>query len=239
MNVQKEGRAMKEWIGCLGVLVLISGVIGCSSESSYGSGMSEASPNMVGPAGVQGPAGPSGPQGARGNTGEQGASTIGPTGSVGRTGPQGPQGVAGEPGDKGATMVGPTGSAGPAGSAGPQGPVGPAGAQGPPGVIDHWTSCWLFWFDTNTTDLRGSDMNQVSEIAAYVQQNPSLKIGIDGTSPRGSDSRAQDLGGRRASTVRTALIDAGVPASRIETGRFGDVQAEGDRRVEVLLRSSD
>jgi len=78
-------------------------------------------------------------------------------------------------------------------------------------------------------------MNQVSEIADYMQQNPSMIVGIDGSSPRGSD---QNLDGRRVSNVRKALVEAGVPAFRIETGAFGDAQLVRERRVEVLIRTS-
>lgn len=74
----------------------------------------------------------------------------------------------------------------------------------------------------------------MSEIADYMKQNPSLKIGI-----YGYDARNKDLGDRRASTVRKELINAGVSASRIETGDFGDPQLAREGRVEVLLRTSN
>lgn len=80
-------------------------------------------------------------------------------------------------------------------------------------------------------------MNQAAEIAVYLNQNPSLKVGIDGSSPRGSDSRAVDLAGLRVISVRNALINAGVPTSRIEVGSFGDPQLIREGRVEVLIRT--
>jgi len=117
--------------------------------------------------------------------------------------------------------------------------MGATGATGPAGVVDRWISYRTFWFDSNADDLRGSDSGQVSEIAYYMQQNPSMKIGIDGSIPSGSDTRDQNLAGRRVSTVQDALVKAGVPAYRIETGAFGDAQLARDRRVEVLLRTSN
>jgi outer membrane protein OmpA-like peptidoglycan-associated protein len=114
--------------------------------------------------------------------------------------------------------------------------MGPTGATGPAGVVDRWISYRTFWFDYNTVDLRDSDNGQVSEIAYYMQQNPSLKVGIDGSIPS-SDTRNQDLAGRRVSTVYWALVKAGVPAQRIETGNFGDEQLARDGRVEMLLRT--
>ena len=221
-----------------------------------------------GSAGVTGPAGPRGAQGMRGNTGEQGASTVGSTGAIGRTGPAGAQGVRGDTGAEGPMLVGPTGpagrsgpagaqgavgdtgtrgatmagavgSTGPAGEAGPQGEAGATGAQGPAGVIGCWTSYRAFWFDSESANIRTSDMDQVSEIANYMEQNPSLKVGIDGSIPSGSTSSKQLLAGRRVVNVRQALINAGLPASRIETGAFGDAKLSQERRVEVLIRTSN
>jgi hypothetical protein len=39
----------------------------------------------------------------------------------------------------------------------------------------------------------------------------------------------------RVDAVRVALIDAGIPAARIETGTFGDPQARRDNQVAVLM----
>jgi outer membrane protein OmpA-like peptidoglycan-associated protein len=137
-------------------------------------------------------------------------------------------------------MAGIAGSTGRSGAAGPQGSVGPTGAQGPVGVIDRWTSFRDFWFDFNRADLQTSQMSKVSEVAAYMKQNPSLRVGIDGSmDPRGTDPRNQDLSDRRVSAVRDALIQAGVPASKIQMGTFGDAQLTRDRRVEVLTRTGN
>ncbi|MNC89187.1 hypothetical protein D3C83_50890 [compost metagenome] len=58
-----------------------------------------------------------------------------------------------------------------------------------------------------------------------MNQNPSARIAIDG-------SNAQRVG-----TVRNALINAGVPAYKIQTGSFGDPQQRRDGRVAVLVSS--
>jgi hypothetical protein len=82
-------------------------------------------------------------------------------------------------------------------------------------------------------------LNQPSEIAAYARQNPSARLGIDGST---------DLL-RGIATVRDALIRAGVSADRIETGTFAAQRpncndsvercAQRDGRVEVLVRSNN
>jgi len=137
-------------------------------------------------------------------------------------------------------MAGVAGSTGRSGLAGVQGPAGATGAQGPAGVVDRWNSFRDIWFDFNRADLDASEMSKVSEIATYMNQNPSLRVGIDGSmDPRGTDPRNQDLSDRRVSAVRDALIQAGVPAYKIQTGAFGDAQLTRDRRVEVLISTAN
>jgi outer membrane protein OmpA-like peptidoglycan-associated protein len=143
-------------------------------------------------------------------------------------------------GAPGSTMAGVAGSSGPAGVSGPKGPAGGAGAQGPTGVLNRWTSFRDFSFEFGRSDLLDSDTRKVSEITEYMNQNPSLQLGIDGSmDPRGTDPRSQDLSDRRVNTVREALIQAGVAPHRIQAGNFGDAGARRDRRVEVLVSTSN
>ena len=103
-----------------------------------------------------------------------------------------------------------------------------------------WTSYREIWFAYGSAEINGSETNKVAEIATYMKQNPSLEIGIDGSmDPRGTDPRDQDLSNRRVTAVRDALAKAGVPASKIKAGAFGDVDLRRDRRVEVLFASTN
>jgi outer membrane protein OmpA-like peptidoglycan-associated protein len=73
-------------------------------------------------------------------------------------------------------------------------------------------------------DILRADSNKAREIADYLNQNPSSRVAIDGSSER------------RVSEVRNALIGAGVPAYKIQTGAFGDPQTRSDEgRVAVLV----
>ena len=144
-------------------------------------------------------------------------------------------------------IAGATGASGPMGPAGPmgaQGPAGPAGAQGLAGK--NWASFRNFLFDFNTSSIRSNEMDQVSDIAVYLKQNPSARVGIDGhTDPRGTSAYNQSLSERRVDTIRDALVAAGVPGDKIHTGAFGEAQPrcnestescwQSDRRVEVLI----
>jgi peptidoglycan-associated lipoprotein len=92
--------------------------------------------------------------------------------------------------------------------------------------------------------------NKVSEVAAYVNQNPSVLVGIDGSTDllRGTNAYNVDLSQRRVANVRDALIRAGISANRIEMGPFGvervacneslEACSSRDGRVEVMARSN-
>ena len=102
-------------------------------------------------------------------------------------------------------------------------------------MINRWTAYRDFRFDSNQTDLQTSQTNKVSEIAHYLKANPSMKLGIDGS----MEPRNQELSDQRVSSVRTALIEAGVPTTRIQTGAFGDKKLPRDGRVTVLIRTAN
>jgi outer membrane protein OmpA-like peptidoglycan-associated protein len=184
------------------------------------------------------------------------------TGPAGMTGPQGPTGMVGSQGSTGMTgaqgSTGMTGSQGSTGMTGSQGSTGVTGAQGPAGmaaVRSHavagpsWAPLRDFTFDYDRTDIRSSELNQSTEIAAYVRQNPSVRLGIDGSTDllRGTNQYNAGLSQGRIAAVRDALIRAGVSADRIETGTFAAQRpgcndstercAQRDGRVEVLVRN--
>jgi outer membrane protein OmpA-like peptidoglycan-associated protein len=127
-------------------------------------------------------------------------------------------------------VAGPTGRTG---AAGPQGAIGQTGAQGAGGPAGGWTPFKDFWFDSNRSDLMSSDSAAVSDIASYLRQNPGQQVGIDGS----MDPKNTDLSNRRVSAVRNALLQAGVPSYKIQTGAFGNPDLQRDRRVAVLVSS--
>jgi peptidoglycan-associated lipoprotein len=156
----------------------------------------------------------------------------------GPPGPPGPQGPPGPPGP-----AGPPGPPGPPGLAGPAGPSGPAGAAG---AAAQWRSFADILFDYDKSDVRASETSKITDIAKYMQGDPSINLRIDGfADPRGTSKYNLALSQRRVSAVRDALIKAGVPAGRISTGHFGEQRPkctdkteecwQRDRRVEVLV----
>jgi peptidoglycan-associated lipoprotein len=141
--------------------------------------------------------------------------------------------------------IGATGPMGPGGPAGAQGPAGPAGAQ-TAAAAKQWSSFRDFLFDFDKSAIRSNETSHVSDVAAYLQQNPSARVGIDGhADPRGTDPYNQSLSERRVNAIRDALVNAGVSTGKIHTGAFGETQPkcnestescwQRDRRVEVLI----
>lgn len=189
-------------------------------------------------AGPAGPAGPTGPVGPAGSSGERGQVLVGPAGPAGRAGPIGERGHVGQTGAAGSTTAGVAGAVGVAGPAGPQGAAGPMGPMGSTGQIANWTSYRDFWFDQNMTQMHEADRQLVSEIATYMQANPTIQLGIDAsTNPRATAQRDVTMRDSRVNAIRSSLIAAGVPASRISAGQFGNVDHRRDGRVEILLRT--
>jgi outer membrane protein OmpA-like peptidoglycan-associated protein len=183
---------------------------------------------------------------------------TGPAGPVGMTGAQGSPGMTGAQGSPGMTGVqgsaGMTGVQGSAGMTGVQGPAGITGAQGAPASSPmpgvRWMSLKEFMFDYDRSDIRYSESRKPAEVAVYMSQNPSVRLGIDGyTDMRGTSQYNPPLNQRRVTTVRDALVQAGVPAERIETGTFGTDRftcnpsteqcSQREGRVEVLVRASN
>jgi len=192
--------------------------------------------SLPGPTGATGATGLAGIQGVRGSTGAEGPSREGPSGPVGATGATGATGSTGFSGQQGNTeMAGLVGATGRTGATGPQGMTGPTGAQGVGGNMDGARSGWSafneFWFDSNRSDIQRTDSSKVGDIANYLRQNPGQQVAIDGS----MDPNNRDLSNRRVNTVRNALMQAGVPSNRIQTGAFGDPNMQRDSRVGILV----
>jgi outer membrane protein OmpA-like peptidoglycan-associated protein len=150
----------------------------------------------------------------------------------------------------GVGLAGSSGPRGPAGPTGPQGPEGPMGSQATATEVKKWASFSNLLFDYDKSDIRSNETSKVADIAAYMKQNPTARVGIDGhTDPRGTDSYNQGLSERRVNAVRDVLVSAGVATGRIHTGAFGEERPkcheateacwQSDRRVEVLIGTAD
>jgi outer membrane protein OmpA-like peptidoglycan-associated protein len=102
---------------------------------------------------------------------------------------------------------------------GAQGPTGSFRAQGPADAVGGWVVLKEVWFDFDQTSIPSNEMLKVSDAVSYLQQNPSVRVGIDNfDNPYNTEQENRTLAQRRVNAVRAALVNAGLPADRIQRG---------------------
>lgn len=78
-------------------------------------------------------------------------------------------------------------------------------------------------FETGSADLLQASMNEISRLKTLLEENPALRIRVQGHTDNAGDSAANlELSTRRAEAVKTALIEHGIDASRLESKGFGE-----------------
>jgi len=78
------------------------------------------------------------------------------------------------------------------------------------------------FFDYDSYDLRADAKQAVAQAAAFLAQHPTIRVGIGGyCDERGSAEYNVALGENRANSAKTALVNAGVAASRIRVVSYG------------------
>ena len=78
------------------------------------------------------------------------------------------------------------------------------------------------FFDYDSYDVRGDAQATMSKSAAYLAQNPNIKVLIGGyCDERGSNEYNLTLGQSRADSAKKALVQAGVSPDRIRTISYG------------------
>lgn len=108
-----------------------------------------------------------------------------------------------------------------------------------------WTLGDVF-FDVGKASLAPSAARNIAQIASYMRKNPEQNAVIEGhTDASGDDDYNMELSNKRAMTVRDALQDANIDASRLSVSAFGEnrpvakntsmVGKQANRRVEILF----
>jgi peptidoglycan-associated lipoprotein len=78
------------------------------------------------------------------------------------------------------------------------------------------------FFDYDSYDLRPDATTSVTKAASYLSAHPAIKVVIGGyCDDRGSAEYNLALGENRANAARTALVSAGIPASRLRVISYG------------------
>lgn len=92
-------------------------------------------------------------------------------------------------------------------------------------------------FDFDKYSLKPDTFALLDQAVQVLQQNPTLKIRIEGYSCNiGTVKYNLALGKRRANAVREYLVRHGVPANRLTTVSFGESQPKYDNRKEDTRR---
>lgn len=78
------------------------------------------------------------------------------------------------------------------------------------------------FFDYDKYDVRPSDQASLQGDAEFLKSHPNMNITIEGhCDERGSTEYNLALGDNRANAVKTALVQLGIPASRLRTISYG------------------
>lgn len=85
------------------------------------------------------------------------------------------------------------------------------------------------FFDTDSDQIKPSSETELSRLALFLKQNPSVELGIDGhTDNQGSSSYNLDLSRRRAESIVTFLVNSGIDEGRLEARGYGDTKPVAD-----------
>jgi outer membrane protein OmpA-like peptidoglycan-associated protein len=90
------------------------------------------------------------------------------------------------------------------------------------------------YFDFNKATIKPVSFPLLNEVAQALKDNPSLRVRVEGhTDSRGNDGYNLKLSQRRAESVRTFLISAGVAPDRMEPRGFGETVPIADNRTDA------
>ena len=82
------------------------------------------------------------------------------------------------------------------------------------------------YFEFDSPQLSPSEQGKIDAVVAYLQQNPTHGVIVEGhCDERGSNEYNLALGERRALAVRAAMISAGIDGARVQTRSYGEERA--------------
>jgi peptidoglycan-associated lipoprotein len=92
------------------------------------------------------------------------------------------------------------------------------------------------YFKYDSSDLSAMAKTALKEKAAWLKENPSTIISIEGhCDERGTTEYNLALGDRRANTAKSYLINLGIAASRLTTISFGEEQPIDPGKTEAAF----
>ncbi len=98
--------------------------------------------------------------------------------------------------------------------------------------VQHSLEPVMFKFDSAQMD--SSEMAKGDKVAAFLNDNPSYKVVIEGNcDERGTAEYNMALGERRAQAVKAYLLNIGVPEDKIHTLSYGEEKAADPGHAEA------
>lgn len=101
-------------------------------------------------------------------------------------------------------------------------------ARTPFGAIVDERGCWViedYVFETGSATILPERRDTLERVTDVLEANPDLRIRLDGhTDDTGTPEFNFDLAERRASSVRTYLVERGIDAERLEVRGFGQTR---------------
>lgn len=84
-------------------------------------------------------------------------------------------------------------------------------------------------FDVGKATLKPESMGVINEIGSLMKKHPDVKFSVEGhTDSDGDEAFNQQLSEARAASVKNALVELGINASRLETKGFGENKPVSD-----------
>ena len=79
------------------------------------------------------------------------------------------------------------------------------------------------YFEYDSPQLNPSEQGKIDAVVAYLQQNPTHGVIVEGhCDERGSNEYNLALGERRSLAVRAAMVSAGIDGARVQTRSYGE-----------------
>jgi outer membrane protein OmpA-like peptidoglycan-associated protein len=102
------------------------------------------------------------------------------------------------------------------------------------------------YFRTGSDEINEDTLPRIGQLAAFLQQYPQIRLLVEAhTDTRGSVALNRELGQKRANSVQSVLVRAGISSNRILTYSYGAARASApandpdgtafDRRVDIVL----
>jgi OOP family OmpA-OmpF porin len=92
-------------------------------------------------------------------------------------------------------------------------------------------------FDFDRYNLRPAAARVLDEVVAALEEDPNLRIEIEGhTCNIGTNEYNLALGDRRANSVQDYLTDLGVGGTRLQTSSYGEERSKHDNSREETRR---